>query len=102
MINGPRHAKICLRAYAASEGPDQPSHPCSLIKVFTIRYQNHLILQNVLIESKGPDDTLHSFGSNGCAQFQRGKNPFKKFRVKWVNVFSTSAASMVTARLVYI
>ena len=27
---GPRHVKTCFRAYANSEGPDQPAHPHSL------------------------------------------------------------------------
>ena len=30
-IHGPRHAKTPVRAYADSEGPDQPVHPHSLI-----------------------------------------------------------------------
>ena len=33
----PRLAKTCLRAYADNEGPDQPAHPRSLIRAFTIR-----------------------------------------------------------------
>ena len=33
----PRRAKTCLRAYAHSEGPDQPAHPRSLIRPFTVR-----------------------------------------------------------------
>ena len=33
---GPRHAKMCLRAFAYSEGPDQPAHPRSLIRAFTV------------------------------------------------------------------
>ena len=35
--NGPRHAKTFLRAYAGSEGPDQPGHSRSLIRAFPIR-----------------------------------------------------------------
>ena len=35
--NGSRHAKTCLRAYEDSEGPDQPAHPRSLIRVFAVR-----------------------------------------------------------------
>ena len=34
---GPDHVKTCLRAYTDSEGPDQPAHPRSLIKGFTVR-----------------------------------------------------------------
>ena len=34
LYNGPRHAKTYLRAYAGSEGPDQPAHPRSLIWAF--------------------------------------------------------------------
>ena len=48
ILYGPRHAKTCLRPYAAyadSDGPDQPAHPRSLISTFTVRYQNHWILQ---------------------------------------------------------
>ena len=41
----PRYAKTCPRAYAESEGPDQPAHPRSLIRAFTVRVQNHRILQ---------------------------------------------------------
>ena len=37
LIHGPRHAKACLRAYANSEGPDQPAHPHSLIRAFAVR-----------------------------------------------------------------
>ena len=49
--------KSCLRAYANSEGPDhnwQMQSDEGLHCPFT----NHRILQNVSIESKGPDDTL--------------------------------------------
>ena len=55
---GPPSAKTCLRAYADSEGPDQPAHPRSLIRAFAVRKQNHWIQQNVSMESKGKDDTL--------------------------------------------
>ena len=34
---GPHYTKTCLRAYTYSECPDQPAHPCSLIKVFNVR-----------------------------------------------------------------
>ena len=30
------HAKTCLQAFAANEGPDQPTHLCSLIRTFTV------------------------------------------------------------------
>ena len=33
---GLRHAKRYLRAYVDREGPDQPLHPCSLIKAITL------------------------------------------------------------------
>ena len=36
-----RAIKTCLRAYADSEGTDQPVRLCSLIRAFNIRYQNH-------------------------------------------------------------
>ena len=35
--HGPRLAKTCLRAYADSEGRDQPAHLRSLIPAFTVR-----------------------------------------------------------------
>ena len=46
--------KTGLRAYADSEGPDQPAHPSSLIRAFTVRLQNHRILKNISIYYKGP------------------------------------------------
>ena len=55
---GSRQAKMCLWEYADSAGPDQTAHPHSLIRAFTVRFQNHWILQNVWMESKDPDDTL--------------------------------------------
>ena len=55
---GPRHAKTCLQAYADSEDPDQPAHARSLIRIFTVRWQNHWIIQNVWMNGKDPDDTL--------------------------------------------
>ena len=30
------YVKMCLLAYADSEGPDQPVHPCSLIRALTV------------------------------------------------------------------
>ena len=53
-LYGPRNAKT----YADSGGPDQPAHPRSLIRAFSVRYQNHWILQCVSMESKDPDETL--------------------------------------------
>ena len=47
-----------LRSYADSEGPDQPAHPRSLIRAFTVRLQNHWIQQNIWMESKDTNDTL--------------------------------------------
>ena len=41
--NGPRHPKTCLRAYVDSECLDQPAHPHSLIRIFTVRNQNNWI-----------------------------------------------------------
>ena len=43
-IFGPRYAKTRLRAYADSEGSDQPSHPGSLIMPFAVRKQNYWVL----------------------------------------------------------
>ena len=62
MINGPRHVKTFLRAYADSQtakvqislrvrGP---------IGTVAIRLQNYWILLTVWMESKGPDDTVDS------------------------------------------
>ena len=42
-----RHAKTCLLAYTDSDGPDQPAHPRSLIRVFNVCFQNRKTLQNV-------------------------------------------------------
>ena len=39
-----RLAKMCILAYADSEGPDQPAHPRSLIRAFPVRLQNHWLL----------------------------------------------------------
>ena len=58
ILNGPRHAKTCLRAHAGSDGLNQPAHPRNPIKTFTVQEQNHLILQNVRMESKDADNTL--------------------------------------------
>ena len=30
VLIGPRHVKMCLQAYADSEGQDRPAHPSSL------------------------------------------------------------------------
>ena len=43
-LNGPQYAKMCLQAYADSEGPDQPKHPRHLIRNFIVRKQNHWTL----------------------------------------------------------
>ena len=42
IINWPRRAKTCLRAYADSEGPDQHVHSHSLIRALAARKQDHL------------------------------------------------------------
>ena len=54
----PHHTKPCLQAYADSDGPDQPAHPHSLIRAFTVRSQNHWTLQNVSMERKCSDEAL--------------------------------------------
>ena len=36
-LNGLRNAKMCRRAYANSEGPDQTAHSRSLIRAFAVR-----------------------------------------------------------------
>ena len=41
--------KKCLRAYADSEGPDQPAHSRRLIWAFAVRLQNYSTLHNVSI-----------------------------------------------------
>ena len=51
--------KIVLRAYADSEGPDQPAHPHSLILAFPVRKQNQWIPKNVSVGRKCPYETLH-------------------------------------------
>ena len=40
------------------EGADHPEHSRSLFRAFAVRRQNDLILQDVPMKSKGPDDTL--------------------------------------------
>ena len=40
-ISGLRHTKTCLCVDGNSEGPDQPTHPRSLIRAFAVRWQNH-------------------------------------------------------------
>ena len=57
--SGLGQVKTCLQAYVDSEGPDQPAHLHCLIRTLPVHLQNHWILQNVGMESKGPDDTLH-------------------------------------------
>ena len=39
--HGPRLVKTCLWTYADSERPDQPAHPRSLIRAFTLRCEIH-------------------------------------------------------------
>ena len=51
-------AKPCFQAYADSEGPDHPAHSRSLIGAIIVHSQNHWILQNVWMESRGPEDIL--------------------------------------------
>ena len=40
----------CLRDYAGTKCPCHPAHPRCLIRVFSVRLQNHLILYNILEE----------------------------------------------------
>ena len=47
-----------LRAYADSKGPDQTAHLRSLIRAFAVRKENHLMLKNVSMVSKCPNETL--------------------------------------------
>ena len=61
----PRHAKTCLREYADREGPDQPAHPCSLIRVFAFRLHKLWTLQYVQMHSNCPNET---------------------FRIRWMNM----------------
>ena len=72
-----RHAELCFRAYADSEGPDQTAHPCSLIRAFAVRLQNHWILLIVSIESKCPDETAHAKGESKCAFCACSKTSFR-------------------------
>ena len=51
--------KRCLRPYADSEVPDQPAHQRSLNGA-AVRKQNHWILQNVSMDSKGPGCIAHA------------------------------------------
>ena len=36
-INGPGHAKTCLKPYANNKCADQPAHPRRLIRTFVVR-----------------------------------------------------------------
>ena len=40
---GPRHEKTCLRWFAKYKGPDQPTHPRSLISAFIINFSESII-----------------------------------------------------------
>ena len=50
--------KLVFR-HMRTEGPDQPVHPCSLLRAFAVCKQNDWILWNVSIESKCLIKTLH-------------------------------------------
>ena len=51
--------KYAFGSCANSKGPDQNVQIHSLTGAFTIHSQNQWLLQNVWMESKGPDVTLH-------------------------------------------
>ena len=51
--------ETCLWAYTDREGPDQTAHPRSLIKALAVHKEKHLILKNVSMESKCPDNISH-------------------------------------------
>ena len=96
--HGPRHVKACLRAYADSEGPDHPAHPHSLIRIFTVRQQNHWTLQNVWIESKSPDDTLHMRRMIWiCAFCVCSKALFRLTRYMWYCIIANLYCSCLEA-----
>ena len=84
-----------LRACAESKGPDQPACLHSLIRAFTVLHQNHWILQNVWIESKGPDDTLDTLRKHtysNILKILRPKN--ENFLIKNSSGFLISAQNI--------
>ena len=58
---GSRHAKKCLRAYAHSEGPDQPAGPDQAL---LYPPTESLVTIDVSMVSKCPDGTLYMSGMN--------------------------------------
>ena len=54
----PRHAKTCLRAYADTEGPDQPVHLHTLIGPSLSANRIIGYYRMSWMESKGPDTTV--------------------------------------------
>ena len=53
--------KKCLRAYADSEGPDQPAHPCRLIRAFAVHLQKLLdTLECINGEQRHRGDFVHA------------------------------------------
>ena len=49
--------KLSLRHYADGEAPDQPSHACSHIRVFTDSGMAKDILGYTVVDSAAPDQT---------------------------------------------
>ena len=78
---GPCHAKMCHRAYADSECPDQTAHARSLIWA-AVHKQNHWILRHVSMESKCLNETL------------------RMRRMRWIRTFC--ACSKALFRLTYV
>ena len=48
-----------LQAYVVRKGLDQPALPRSVIRIFTVRQQNHWLQQDERIEGKSLDSTLY-------------------------------------------
>ena len=81
-LNEPRPAKTCSRAYADCEGPDQPAHARSLIRVFTFRLQNIgcNVLKNVWMGNKG---RVILCACAGCALCECSKALFRLMLPIW-------------------
>ena len=72
--NRPHHAKMCLRAYADSEGSDQPAHPRSLIRAFTV--PNRIIVYYRMYEYRATARMILCACAGISAQFAHARKHF--------------------------
>ena len=70
-----------LTSGMCSEGPDQPAHLGSLIRVFTACWQNPSLLHNVWMESKGPNEIVCMHRMIWICTFPPCLKPL--FHLKW-------------------